>query len=137
MEIATDTAVWYHSGEPPVTIRWVLLRDPQGQLDTTALLSTDGTMTAEQIVTCFVRGWTIEVTFQKVRAHLGVETQRQGSDKALARTTPVLLALFSIIKLLSNRLQILGHLQTAKAAWYKKQQPTFSDAMASVRKYLW
>ena len=137
MEIATGTALWYHSGKPPVTIRWVLLRDPQGKLATTALLSTDQALTAQQIITYFVRRWTIEVTFQEVRAHLGVETQRQWSDKAIARTTPVLLGLFSIVTLLAHRLQILGSLQTAKAAWYEKRQPTFSDAMASVRQYVW
>jgi hypothetical protein len=137
MEVATDTAVWYHSGKPPVAIRWVLLRDPLGKLDTTALLSTDETLKAEQIVTYFVRRWAIEVTFQEVRAHLGVETQRQWSEKAIARTTPVLLGLCSIVSLLAERLQTLGYLQTAKAAWYEKQQPTFSDAIASVRQYLW
>lgn len=79
MEIATGTAIWYHSGKPPVAIRWVRLRDPQGKLDTTALLSTKETLVAEQIVTYFVRRWTVEVTFQEVRAHLGVETQRQWS----------------------------------------------------------
>jgi len=117
MQIATHTAVWYHSGKPPVTIRWVLLPDRQGQLHTTGLLSTDGTMTAEQLVTCFVRRWTIEVTFQEVRAHLGVETQRQWSDQAIARTTPLLLGVFSMVTLLADRLQILAHLQTGTAAW--------------------
>ena len=111
--------------------------DPLGKLETTALLATNQTLAAEQIVTYFVRRWTIEVTFQQVRAHLGVETQRQWSDKAIVRTTPVLLGLFSIVTLLTNRLQIRGHLQTGTAAWYDKQQPTFSDAIASVRKYVW
>jgi DDE superfamily endonuclease len=137
MEMATDTAVWYHSGKPPVAIRWVLLPDPQGKLDTTALLSTDETLGAEQIVTYFVRRWCIEVTFQEVRAHLGVQTQRQWSDMAIARTTPVLLGLFSLVTLLAERLQALGCLQTATAAWYDKPQPTFSDAIGSVRQYLW
>ena len=94
MEIATGTAVWYHSGKPPVAIRWVLLRDPQGKLETTALLSTDETLATEQMVRYFVRRWCLEVTFQEARAHLGVETQRQWSDRAIARTTPVLLAYF-------------------------------------------
>jgi hypothetical protein len=137
MEIATGTAVWYHSGKPPVAIRWVLLRDPQGKLNTTALLSTNEGLAAQQIVTYFVRRWSIEVTFQEARAHLGVETQRQWSDMAIARTTPVLFGLFSIVSLLAERLQTLGYLQTARAAWYEKQQPTFSDAIASVRQYLW
>src|SRR3954452_21729368 len=33
----------------------------------------------------------VEVTFREVRDHLGVETQRQWSDRAIARTTPCLL----------------------------------------------
>lgn len=94
-------------------------------------------LAAKQIVTYFVRRWTVEVTFQEVRAHLGVETQRQWSDKAIARTTPVLLGLFSLVTLLANGLHQGGYLQTAKAAWYDKRQPTFSDAIASVRQYLW
>jgi hypothetical protein len=137
MAIASNTALWYHSGKPPVAIRWVLLHDPDKKLATTALLSTDLTLSAEQIVSYFIRRWTMETTFQEVRSQLGVETQRQWSDKAIARTTPTLLGLFSIITILADQLQRLGKLQTASAAWYEKQSPTFSDAIASVRGYCW
>lgn len=137
VEIATGTAIWYHSGKPVVPIRWVLIRDPEGKLGPIALLSTDQQLSPEQIVTYFVRRWSIEVTFEEVRAHLGVETQRQWSVLAIARTTPVLLALFSIITLLADNLNQQKRLQLSKAAWYKKQYPTFSDAIASVRQYLW
>ncbi len=137
MEIATATAVWYHSGKPVVPLRWVLLRDPEGKLAPTALLSTDLELSAEKIVTYFVRRWSIEVTFEEVRAHLGVETQRQYSDKAIERTTPVLLGLFAIITLLANSLHKQGKLQIATSAWYKKEKPTFSDAIAAVRRLLW
>jgi hypothetical protein len=74
--LATGTAWWYHSGKEALPIRWVLLRDPAGKLNTTALLCTDESFTALQIVTLFVRRWAVEVTLQEVRAHLGVETQR-------------------------------------------------------------
>lgn len=137
LEVATDTVVWYHSGKPPVAIRWVLVRDSEKKLATTALLSTDLTLAAEQIVTYFIRRWTMETTFQEVRSHLGVETQRQWSDKAIARTTPSLLGLFSIVTLLADQLQCQGKLQTASAAWYQKKNPTFSDAIASVRTICW
>ncbi len=137
MLLATGTALWYHSGKPPVALRWVLLRDPEGKLKTTALLCTDESFTALEIVTLFVRRWAIEVTFQEVRAHLGVETQRQWSKKAIARTTPVLLGLFSLVTLLADQLQKRGKLIVSRAAWYDKQQPTFSDAIASVRSLLW
>lgn len=137
MQIATGKALWYHSGKPAVAIRWVLLRDPEGKLQTSALLSTNLALTADQIVAYFVRRWAIEVTFQEVRAHLGVETQRQWSAKAIARSTPVLLGLFSLITLIADSLQRQGKLQISTAAWYDKRHPTFSDAIACVRQLLW
>ncbi|MGF6252379.1 hypothetical protein ABID82_006739, partial [Methylobacterium sp. PvP062] len=81
----------------------------------------------------FVQRWTIEVTFQEARAHLGVETQRQWSDTAIARTTPFLLALFSIVTLLAARLSARQRRRVAAAAWYPKPRPTFADALAAVR----
>jgi hypothetical protein len=60
------------------------------------LRATDVSLAAETIVAWFVLRWNVEVTFEESRRHLGVETQRQGSDLAIARTTPVLLGLFSL-----------------------------------------
>ena len=137
LEIVSATAVWYHSGKPVVPLRWVLVRDPEGKLEPMALLSTDQGLSAKDIVSYFVRRWSVEVTFQETRAHLGVETQRQWSDLAIARTTPVLLALFSIVTLLAEQLQQQKKLRLATAAWYRKKHPTFSDALASVRQHLW
>jgi hypothetical protein len=83
-----------------------------------------------------VRRWNIEVTFQEVRAHLGVETQRQWSAKAIARSTPALLRLFSLITLIADHLHKQGKLQISQPAWYEKKHPTFSDAIACVRELL-
>lgn len=137
MEIATGTAVWYHSGKEPVPIRWVLIRDPEGKRDPAALLSTDLTMNALEIVTHFIQRWNEEVTFKEVRTHLGVETQRQWSDKAIARETPALMALFSITTLWADKLHDAGKLVVEQTAWYHKTKATFSDALAAVRKQLW
>lgn len=134
VEIASDTALWYHAGKPPVPIRWVLVR--RGK-ELSAFLSTDQTMSAADIVTYFTRRWAIEVTFAQVRAHLGVESQRQWSEQAIARTTPVLLALFSLVTLLAHRLHEQGLLRCQSSAWYRKHTLTFSDALAAVRRYLW
>ena len=138
VEIATDTALWYTSGKPPVPIRWVLVRQkgPQGE-QFSAFLSTNLLLEAAQIVTYFARRWAIETTFAQVRAHLGVETQRQWSEKAIARTTPVLLGLFSLVTLLANRLHARGLLVRQTSTWYHKSHLTFSDALAAVRRYLW
>ena len=99
LEVASQTGLWYHSGKHPVPIRWVLIRDPLGQFRPQALLSTHLAATPVQIVEWFVLRWQLEVTFQEVRAHWGVETQRQWSDRAIARTTPALFGLFSWVSL--------------------------------------
>lgn len=137
VEITSDTAVWYHSGMPAVPIRWVLIRDPNGKFETKALLCTDRSATPLQILQWFVRRWRVEVTFQEVRTHLGVETQRQWSDKAIARTTPILMGLFSWVTLLTHQSQVNGKLPIRQAAWYTKSTPTFSDAIALVRRRFW
>jgi hypothetical protein len=137
MEIATGTALWYQSPLPPVAIRWVLIRDPQGQYESMALLCTDQRAEAVQVVEWFVLRWTVEVTFHEVRAHLGVETQRQWSDLAILRTTPALLALFSLVAVFAQQLLEGQSFPVRQAAWYSKALPTFADTLAFVRQHLW
>jgi DDE superfamily endonuclease len=136
VEVASDTAIWYHTGRPPVPLRWVLIRDPQGQFDTQALLCTDLTPTPDQILAHFVLRWQLEVTFEETRRHLGVETQRQWSDLAIQRTTPALLGLFSLVTLLAHSDMATANF-VRQAAWYHKSLPTFIDALALVRRQLW
>ena len=137
LEIATGTAVWYHPGLPPAPIRWVLVRDPTGVRDTQAFLCTDIDATPVDILGWFVSRWSIETTFQESRAHLGVETQRQWSDLAIVRTTPALLGLFSLVTLWAADPAIVASLHPRSAAWYHKCEPSFSDAIAALRRHLW
>ena len=137
LQIVSDTAVWYHAGLPPVPIRWLVVKDPNGQLPPQALLSTDETITPKQMLTYFIQRWTVETTFEEARAHLGMETQRQWNDQAIARTTPVVLALFAIVALLADTLHKKTACRVRQTAWYRKTKPTFSDALAWVRKHLW
>ncbi|HEU0144581.1 MAG TPA: transposase [Nitrososphaera sp.] len=135
--VATHTAIWYHSGMTPVVIRWVLVKDPKSKKEPVALLCSNTALSAEQILSYFIRRWRVEVSFEEVRAHLGVETQRQWNDQAIARTTPCLLGLFSLVTLWADRLQQRNSLELQSSAWYKKQRPTFSDALAAVRSSIW
>ena len=137
MEIASGKAIWYRAGKAQIPIKWVLVRDPKGKHDPVAILCTDLTMARKEIVQHFVKRWQVEVTFEEVRAHLGVETQRQWSDLSIARTTPVLMALFSIITIWANHLYSMQKLTVFQTAWYQKPYPTFSDAVASVRYRIW
>jgi hypothetical protein len=137
IDVATGTALWYHPGDPPVALRWVLLRDPQGQFEPQALLSTDPIVAPAQIVAWFVTRWQVEVAFHELRAHLGVETQRQWSDLAILRTTPALFGLFSLVTLFAQALLQGQPLPVRQAAWYAKSAPTFSDTLAFIRQQLW
>src|SRR5512135_2306272 len=137
VEILSGTAVWYHAGLPVVPIRWVLVRDPAGQFAPQAFLCTDLEADPVQILTWFVLRWRLEVTFEEARAHLGLETQRQWSDKAIARTTPALLGLVSLITLWADDLVAQTALRPRQASWCAKPNLTFSDAIAAVRYHLW
>jgi hypothetical protein len=137
VELVSATAVWYHCGLPPVPIRWVLIRDPEGHFETQALLCTDIDAPPEQILAWFVRRWQLEVTFEEARRHLGLETQRQWSELAIRRATPALLGLFSLVTLLADQRVSTPAPEVRRAAWYPKPQPTFADALAAVRRDLW
>lgn len=137
IEFTSETAVWFHSGQPPLPLRWVIVRDPLGRFKTQAVLCTDLNVTPLQIIEWFIQRWQMEVTQREVREHLGVETQRQWSDLAILRTTPALFGLFSLIAVLAHRLAQRGKVLVRETAWYAKPRPTFSDALAAVRLELW
>jgi DDE superfamily endonuclease len=135
--VFSHTALWHTRGLPPVDIRFVLVGDPEGKLRMEAFFCTDLQATPGQILEWVVMRWSVEVTFAEARAHLGVETQRQWSDQAIARTTPVLLGLFSLVTLLALQLSPDGQIPVPVTAWYHKVEPTFSDCQGLVRQHLW
>lgn len=136
LDIASGTAQWYHPGKQ-VAIRWVLVRDPHGAFEPQGLLCTDLQADPLVVLCWFIRRWAVEVTFAEVRRHLGVETQRQWSDPSVARTTPALLGLFSLVTLWANEISAEMAIRPRAAGWYAKAEPTFSDALAAVRFRLW
>jgi hypothetical protein len=137
MELASGTALWYTPGEEPLALRWVLVRDPSGELAPQAFFATDQAASPGQVVEWFVMRWSEEVTFEEAREHLGLETQRQWSELAIQRTTPLVLGLFSLVTVLAERLREGKEMPVRKAAWYSKSEATFSDVLALVRQELW
>src|SRR3989440_4407858 len=137
VEICTGTALWYRYGSDPLPIRWVLTRDPEGKRPPKAIFSTDPTQSAEQIVSDFMKRWSLEVTFEETRAHLGIETQRQWADQAIERSTPLLFGLYSLVTLFGRALHPNGQIPVAQAAWYRKHTATFRDVLAGVRQRVW
>jgi len=137
VRILTGINLWYSAGEKPLFIRWVLVIQP-GTDQAEAFFSTDLNAAPDQIINHFVLRWNIEVTFFESRAHLGMETQRQWSDKAIARTTPCLMALFSLVCLFTIEMLQTQTLPILSTAWYdKKAEATFSDIIAYVKRSIW
>jgi hypothetical protein len=137
LHILSRTALWHAPGLDPVAIRYVVVRDPEGEVQDAAYFCTDVGQTPGKILGWVVQRWSPEVTFEEVRMHLGVETQRQWSDLAIARTTPVLLGLFSVVTLLAWGWHARGSPGARGAAWYAKGSPTFSDCIGLAREKIW
>jgi len=136
-KILSGVCLWHTCGQNPVKIRWVLVIDPEGKDNPEAFFSTDENFEPECIVEIFVQRWNIEVTFEEVRRHLGVETQRQWSDQAISRTTPALMGLFSLVCLMALHLLKGETLPLRQTAWYTKRDAAFSDVLIFVRRAIW
>jgi hypothetical protein len=139
IECLSFVCLWYHAGESPVPLRIVLVKTPDGKNSAETFFSTDINDEPEQIINRFVFRWNIEVTFEETRAHLGVETQRQWSDKAIQRATPLLMGLYSLLTLAAITMheakKLIIH---EKTSWYDKNgELTFSDIIAVIRRSIW
>jgi len=138
IQYLTGVQLWYKAGETPLPIRWVLVINPENPERLEAFFSTDLDMLPVKIIENFVLRWNIEVTFEEVRAHMGVETQRQWSDNAIGRTTPVLMGLYSLACVIASRMHQSQTIRPAKTTWYnKKGEATFSDVIALIRRAIW
>jgi len=137
VRFVSNTCMWGADGNEPIPIRWVLIVDPTGKMDPMPLMSTDPLLTPERIIELYIDRWSLEVTFEETREHLGVETQRQWSDKAITRSTPSLMGLYSMVCLMGNRLGQEALLKVEETAWYRKEHATFSDMLRAVRMAIW
>jgi len=135
--LLSGSCVWFHFGKQAVPIRWVIVRDPLGIFETQAVLCTKQRAEPKQIVEWYLRRWQVEVTFEESRRHLGIETNRQWSAKAIKRTTPCLFGLFSLVAMMAEELSRGGKLKIRSAVWYEKEVATFSDAIGCVRQQIW
>jgi hypothetical protein len=139
IECLTFECLWYHAGELPLKLRVVLVKTPNGKNEAETFFSTNLTNSPTQIIEWFVLRWNIEVTFEETRAHLGIETQRQWSDQAIARTTPLLMALLSILVLVAIKMHETKKLVVQETtSWYdKKGELTLADIIMVIRRSIW
>jgi hypothetical protein len=137
VQLTSGTGHWYKTAAGVVPIRWVFVRDMQGTHRDEYFYTTDTSLSGKQIASWFTARWPIETTFQEVRAHMGFETPRQYVAKSVLRTAPCLLGLFSVVCLIFAEHTRLHRIRVRQTQWYIKAEPTFSDAIATVRRLFW
>jgi hypothetical protein len=135
VEVVTETSRWYQGGEGLVPIRWVFVHDKSGTHRDDYFFTTDLALSPRQIIEAFTGRWSIETTFQEVRAYLGLETTCGWTKNTVLRAAPALFSLYTIVTLLY--LQLPEHKRRASIAWHGKEHLTFSDAITAVRRWIW
>jgi hypothetical protein len=135
VEIVTGTGHWYKGGDGLVAVRWVFVHDVTGTHRDEYFFSTDPAMSAQEIIETFTGRWSIEVTFEEMRACLGLETTRGRKRETILRLAPCLFGLYSVVALLYHWLPEKD--RVAGVQWVGKNTVTFSDALTSVRRWLW
>ncbi len=133
--LATGTGHWYKSGEKLVPIVWVFVRDQTGTHRDEYFFSTDVDRTAVAIIGAYCGRWNLETTFQEMRCHLGLESTRGWCRRTVLRAAPCLFGLYTAIALLYQSLP--ESRRSGRVEWPGKTGVTFSDALTSVRRWLW
>jgi hypothetical protein len=135
VETVTGTGHWYKGGHGLVPIRWVFVKDTTGTHRDEYLFTTDTTRTADAVVGEYCGRWSIETTFQECRPCLGLETTRGRSRTTVGRAAPCLFGLYSVVAVLYHTLP--EGKRTGGITWTGKDIVTFSDALTSVRRWIW
>lgn len=135
IEIVTDTGHWYKSGAGLVEVRWVFVHDLTGTHRDEYFFTTDVKLSPKEIVEIYTGRWSLEVTFEELRAYVGLKTERGWTKQTVLRYAPCIFGLFSVITLLFAQLPA-GRRQI-QIFWPGKEDVTFSDAIVCVRRWLW
>ena len=136
VEVVSGTGCWHKSGEGLVEVLWVFVHDLTGTHRDSYFFSTDPTMAVARVIETYTGRWSIETTFQEMRAYLGLETTRGRTRITVLRSAPCLFGLFSVVVLLYAELPV-GTTAEGAVSYRGKAEVTFSDAISAVRRRLW
>ena len=136
VEVVSGTGHWYKTSEGLVEVLWVFVRDLTGTHREEYFFTTDVGLTAKQVIECFTGRWSIETTFQEMRAYLGLETTRGRKKETVLRVAPCLFGLYTIVAVLYAQMPARYRSATL-IHWIGKTDTTFSDAITAVRRWLW
>jgi hypothetical protein len=136
IEVVTGTGHWYKAGEGLVEILWIFVHDRTGTHRDEYFFTTDVRLTPIQVIECFTGRWSIETTFQEMRAYLGLETTRGRNQDTVLRMAPCLFGLYTVVAVLFAQMPA-RYRRVRVIDWVGKKDVTFSDAITAVRRWLW
>lgn len=143
VQVLVIDALWYIVAGSEL-LRLVVVRGFPGHERDDVLVCTDPSMSPKDIIETFAKRWSIEVTFQETKGKLGFEEPRSRNERAVERTAPFTLFLYSLVVLWYFRTgSTLRSAQPTKAPWYSpnsspsKTLPAFSDMLSALRRASW
>jgi hypothetical protein len=136
VEVVTGTGHWYKAGEGLVEVLWVFVHDRTGTHRDEYFFTTDVRLTAIEVIECFTGRWSIETTFQEMRAYLKLETTRGRKKDTVLRMAPCLFGLYTLVAVLYAQMPA-AYRRARLIDWVGKRNATFSDAITAVRRWLW
>jgi len=134
--VKTIAALYYKSGGTRL-LAIVLVRDALGNRPDQMFYCTCLDWDARRILATYAARWSIEVTFENSKQLLGLEDAANRKEKAVRRTAPMALVLYSLTVLWFH---VTGHrhLQFPDRPWYRrKQEPSFADMLTALRRRSW
>jgi hypothetical protein len=119
-----------------VPVLWVFVHDRTGTHRDGYFVTTDLSMSPQEVIETYTGRWNLETTFQEMRSYLGLESTRGWKEKTVLRVGPCLFGLYTLVTALYTRLP-KRYARVRAVDWPGKEDVTFSDAITAVRRWLW
>ena len=134
--VKTRRALYYKAGKDRLLII-VLVRDAVGKRPDQMFYCTCLDWDAREILSRYAGRWSIEVTFENSKQLLGLEDPANRREKAVRRTAPMALVLYSLIVAWFHQVGH-RHLRFPDRPWYpRKEEPSFADMLTTLRRVSW
>ena len=129
-------ALYYKAGKDRL-LKIVLVRDVLGKRPDQMFYCTRLQWDARQILSCYSGRWSIEVSFHDCKQQLGFEDPANRKEKAVRRTAPMAMILYSLIVVWFDR-EGHRHVEFPDRPWYPhKDEPSFADMLTTLRRQSW
>lgn len=136
LRVKTIRALYYKAGQDRLLVI-VLVRDVLGKRPDQMFYCTCLDWNARQILSTYAGRWSIEVTFENSKQLLGLEDPANRKEKAVRRTAPMALVLYSLIVVWFHQVG-WRHLRFPDRPWYRrKQEASFADMLTTLRRLSW